>query len=168
MHDHGIAHCDLKPENILFHPNGLLKICDFGTSSVFQTAWEKHVHFQSGIMGSEPYVAPEVFIIDKEYDPRLIDCWSCGIVYCTMVFGQYLWKVALENKDSLFASFVQEMKDDNQFYIFEELRHVNSDLNKMRKNILYSILQWNPEKRITIENILQSSWMKHTRCCVKY
>ncbi|KAL3237361.1 Serine/threonine-protein kinase HAL5 [Nakaseomyces bracarensis] len=168
MHDHGIAHCDLKPENILFLPNGLLKICDFGTSSVFQTAWEKHVHFQSGIMGSEPYVAPEVFLLTKEYDPRLIDCWSCGIVYCTMVFGHYLWKVALENKDSLYASFLQEMKEESQFYLFEDLRHVNTDLNKLRKNILYNIFQWNPEKRITVENVLQSSWMKHTRCCIKY
>lgn len=168
MHDHGIAHCDLKPENLLFHPNGLLKICDFGTSSVFQTAWEKHVHFQNGVIGSEPYVAPEVFQLGKDYDPRLIDCWSCGIVYCTMVFGQYLWKIAIENKDSLYASFISQMKDENQFSLFEELRHVNADLNKLRKNVLYNMFQSNPEKRITVDKILHSSWMKHTRCCVSY
>lgn len=168
MHDHGIAHCDLKPENILFQPNGLLKICDFGTSSVFQTAWEKHVHFQSGAMGSEPYVAPEEFIRDAEYDPRLVDCWSCGIVYCTMVMGQYLWKIAIPEKDSLFKSFLSEIKDDGQFYLFEELRHVSSELNRLRKIALYRTFQVDPTKRITIEQLLQSSWMRKTKCCVVY
>ncbi|CCD23056.1 protein kinase HAL5 NDAI_0B00220 [Naumovozyma dairenensis CBS 421] len=168
MHDHGVAHCDLKPENILFHPDGLLKICDFGTSCVFQTAWEKHVHFQSGAMGSEPYVAPEEFIRDKEYDPRLVDVWSCGVVYCTMVLGHYLWKIAIKEKDGLYESYIQEMTKEKEFYIFEELRHVNSDLTRLRKLILYKLFQWNPERRITIDQLLASSWMKKTRCCVVY
>ena len=168
MHDRGVAHCDLKPENILFHPNGLLKIADFGTSCVFQTAWEKHVHYQKGAMGSEPYVAPEEFISGKEYDPRLADCWSIGIVYCTMVLGRYLWKIAVPGRDSFYESFIEEMTKDNEFYIFEELRHVNHDINRMRRVVLYKIFQWNPEKRISINQILQSSWMKRTRCCIPY
>lgn len=168
MHDRGIAHCDLKPENILFHPNGLLKICDFGTSCVFQTAWEKHVHFQKGAMGSEPYVAPEEFISGKDYDPRLADCWSIAVVYCTMVLGRYLWKIAVPEKDSFYKSFIEEMNDDNEFYVLEELRHINHDLNRMRRVVLYKMFQSNPEKRITINQILQSSWMKRTRCCIPY
>lgn len=168
MHDHGVAHCDLKPENILFHPDGLLKICDFGTSCVFQTAWERQVHFQSGAMGSEPYVAPEEFEQDNEYDPRLVDCWSCGVVYCTMVLGHYLWKIALSGHDSLYDSFLDEMEEEKQFYLFEELRHVNHDINKIRKIALYKIFQASPAKRITIDQLLASSWMKRTRCCVSY
>lgn len=168
MHDHGIAHCDLKPENILFHPNGLLKICDFGTSSVFQTAWEKQVHFQSGAMGSEPYVAPEEFCTrgDEEYDPRLVDCWSCGIVYCTMILGHYLWKVAIPEKDGLFKSFLEEMKSNKGFHLFEELRHVNMESNRLRKIALYNIFQVNPAKRITVDKLLETAWMKRTICCV--
>ena len=168
MHDRGIAHCDLKPENILFHPNGLLKIADFGTSCVFQTAWEKHVHYQKGAMGSEPYVAPEEFISGRDYDPRLADCWSIGIVYCTMVLGRYLWKIAVPERDSFYESFMEEMAQDNEFYVFEELRHINHDINRMRRVVLYKIFQWNPERRISVNQILQSSWMKRTRCCIPY
>ena len=168
MHDRGIAHCDLKPENILFHPNGLLKICDFGTSCVFQTAWEKHVHFQKGAMGSEPYVAPEEFISGKDYDPRLADCWSIAVVYCTMVLGRYLWKIAVPEKDSFYKSFVEELTNENEFYVLEELRHINHDINRMRRVVLYKMFQVNPEKRISINQILQSSWMKRTRCCIPY
>lgn len=168
MHRHGVAHCDLKPENILFHPNGLLKICDFGTSCVFQTAWEKQVHFQSGTMGSEPYVAPEEFIHGKEYDPRLTDCWSCGVVYCTMVLGHYLWKVALRGKDMLYDSFYDEMVEHKEFYVFEEMRHVNNEIGRLRKIALYNIFQVDPVKRITVDELLQTAWMKRTRCCVFY
>ncbi|QLQ78997.1 hypothetical protein HG537_0B03440 [Torulaspora globosa] len=168
MHSRGVAHCDLKPENILFHPNGLLKICDFGTSSVFQTAWEKQVHFQSGTMGSEPYVAPEEFNHSIEYDPRLADCWSCGIVYCTMVLGNYLWKVAVRSKDTLYDSFCAEMAEHKEFYVFEEMRHVNNELNRLRRIALYQIFQVDPTKRITIADLLQTAWMRRTRCCVLY
>lgn len=168
MHYHGVAHCDLKPENILFHPSGLLKICDFGTSCVFQTAWEKNVHFQTGAIGSEPYVAPEEFIHGNEYDPRLADCWSAGVVYCSMVLGHYLWKIAIKDKDSLYKSFCEEMDRSKEFYVFEEMRHVNHEINRLRKIALYRIFQSNPEKRYPIDQILQSSWMKNTKCCVDY
>lgn len=168
MHDHGIAHCDLKPENILFGPNGTLKICDFGTSCVFQTAWEKQVHFQTGAVGSEPYVAPEEFIAEREYDPRLVDCWSCGVIYCTMVLGHYLWKIPLVDKDSVYRSFVEEVRANREFVAFEELKHVNAEVNRCRKLCLYAVFQWNPDKRTSIEKLLHSNWMKRTRCCVNY
>ncbi|KAL3236564.1 putative serine/threonine protein kinase KKQ8 [Nakaseomyces bracarensis] len=168
MHGHGVAHCDLKPENILLHPNGLLKICDFGTSCVFQTAWEKHVHFQTGLQGSEPYVAPEEYYSKKEYDPRLVDCWSAGIVYCTMILGHYLWKNAARGKDSLYDAFYDDMHDKKEFYVFEELRHVNQEINRLRRIALYQIFQSSPSKRISVDKLLQTGWMRHTKCCIDY
>lgn len=168
MHDHGIAHCDLKPENILFYPHGLLKICDFGTSSVFQTAWERRVHAQKGIIGSEPYVAPEEFVDGEYYDPRLIDCWSCGVVYITMILGHHLWKVASREKDMSYDEFYKEMQRKNQFRVFEELKHVNSELATNRKIALYRIFQWEPRKRISVGKLLDMQWMKSTNCCLIY
>ncbi|KAF4004036.1 Serine/threonine-protein kinase HAL5 domain protein [Saccharomyces cerevisiae] len=85
-----------------------------------------------------------------------------------MVMGQYLWKIAIPEKDSLFKSFLSEIKDDGQFYLFEELRHVSSELNRLRKIALYRTFQVDPTKRITIEQLLQSSWMRKTKCCVVY
>ncbi|SCU96123.1 LAFA_0G04412g1_1 [Lachancea sp. 'fantastica'] len=168
MHDHGIAHCDLKPENLLFDPQGVLKICDFGTSCVFQTAWEKQVHFQTGAIGSEPYVAPEEFIAQREYDPRYVDCWSCGVIYCTMVLGHYLWKIPLVDKDPVYATFVEEMRTKREFSVFEDMRHVSPEVGRCRRLCLYAIFQWNPEKRTSVEKLLHSNWMKRTWCCVPY
>lgn len=168
MHKHGVAHCDLKPENILFKPNGTLKICDFGTSSVFQTAWEKRIHFQSGAVGSEPYVAPEEFIPNGLYDPRFVDCWSCGIIYCTMILGSYLWNIAIKEKDAVFNSYIKDMKTTGEFYIIEEMRHVNQDLNRYRKMCLYNILQCDPSRRFSVDKILESPWIKNVNCCITY
>ncbi|CDO91834.1 unnamed protein product [Kluyveromyces dobzhanskii CBS 2104] len=168
MHDHGVAHCDIKPENLLFLPSGVLKICDFGTSSVFQTAWEKKAHFQSGPAGSEPYVAPEEFIPKQQYDPRLVDCWSCGIIYCVMVLGHYLWKIAIEGKDTVYDAFVEDMRKRGEYYVFEEMKHVSPDMSRYRTAALYHIFQVDPNKRITVDSLLKSSWMKRTRCCVTY
>lgn len=168
MHSHGVAHCDLKPENLLLYPNGTVKICDFGTSCVFQTAWERRVHFKSGLNGSEPYIAPEEYINDVEYDPRLADSWSCGVIYCVMVWGHYLWKTANAEKDSSFKSFMHEMSRKKQYSAIEELRHINQETNRLRKLALYSIFQVNPAHRISVERLLKTNWMKYTRCCVFY
>lgn len=168
MHKHGIAHCDLKPENILFQSDGRLKVCDFGTGNVFQTAWEKHVHFQSGMLGTEPYMPPEEFLPGKEYDPRLVDVWSCGVVYCSMILGHYLWKIAKRDKDQFFDAFMEEMTLKQQFGAFEEMKHINAEIKRFRRNALYRIFQWDPVKRISVDQLLQTAWMKNTTCCVEY
>lgn len=168
MHQHGVAHCDLKPENLLFLPTGVLKVCDFGTSSVFQTAWEKKVHFQTGAAGSEPYVAPEEFIPKNQYDPRLVDCWSCGIIYCVMILGHYLWKSAIKGKDAVYDAFLEDMEKHEEYYVFEEMRHVSSEINRCRRAALYHIFQVEPTRRISVDKLLNSAWMKKTKCCIEY
>ncbi|GMF61304.1 unnamed protein product [[Candida] boidinii] len=81
LHSVGISHNDLKVENLLLTKTGQLKIIDFGTSAVFQTAWEDKVQLSSGTCGSERYVSPEQYIPHEKYDPRLADIWSLGIIY---------------------------------------------------------------------------------------
>lgn len=34
IHSKKVAHRDLKPENVLLSKNGIIKICDFGSSKV--------------------------------------------------------------------------------------------------------------------------------------
>lgn len=96
MHNHGVAHCDLKLENVLLtwdkdnridEDDGLrarvnVKISDFGKANVVRTKWDSHEQFfNSGPMGSEPYMAPEEFLGLKDGISLLRkDCWALGIV----------------------------------------------------------------------------------------
>jgi serine/threonine protein kinase len=182
MHEHGVAHCDLKPENILIKPNGILKLSDFGTSCVFQTAWEKKPHYQKGCFGSEPYMAPEQFIPHKQYDPRLVDTFAVGIIYVTMALGHYPWKSPVKEKDPDYAEFVDSLKVvipynaetkqqeiiSGEYEQFEEMTHVNAEMKLLRKKCLYRMLHPNPNKRVLVKDVLNSNWMKRTHCCVIY
>lgn len=59
---------------------GSLKITDFGSAEVFRSVWEKEAHKSHRLAGSEPYIAPEEFT-EKEFDPRAVDVWACGIMW---------------------------------------------------------------------------------------
>ena len=72
-----VMHRELKPENILIskkEKNGLyrIKICDFGTSHIFQIG-EK----EQNLMGSSYYIAPEV--LHKKYYYKW-NLWFVGVI----------------------------------------------------------------------------------------
>ncbi|XP_030955292.1 serine/threonine-protein kinase SAPK4-like [Quercus lobata] len=81
-HTKGMCHRDLKPENILLDGSDLpcLKICDIG----FSKQYRMHSKLKSAI-GTPQYSAPEV--CSREYDGKLADLWSCGVILYTMLVG---------------------------------------------------------------------------------
>ncbi|KAJ3348155.1 serine/threonine-protein kinase HAL4/sat4 [Kappamyces sp. JEL0680] len=81
LHSIGVAHRDLKPENILLSGEGgrILKITDFGVSTVFKSPFGAKREKQTGVTGSGPYIAPEEWQ-DEEYDSELVDIWAIGII----------------------------------------------------------------------------------------
>ncbi|CAO3583039.1 unnamed protein product [Absidia cylindrospora] len=113
IHSMGIAHRDLKPENLLLTSTGCLKISDFGSSECFRVGWEALdaqgqpvIHKSHGLVGSEPYIAPEEFIHD-EYDARKADIWSCGIIYVAMRTGTHLWNIAKQGEDENYDRYLK-------------------------------------------------------------
>lgn len=158
MHSMGVAHCDLKPENLLLTCNGSLKISDFGNSECFQMAWETEVHLSSGICGSKPYIAPEQFK-DCEFDPRAVDVWATGVIYMVMRTGSYLWQVASIDEDPLYEKYLLGRKQKNGFEPIEALRRARC------RNVIYSILDPIPSRRITGKQILNSEWGRSIQIC---
>lgn len=57
-------------------------------------------------MGSDPYLAPEVYDI-KKYDPQPADIWSLAIIYACMTLRRFPWK-APRLTDNSFKLFVSE------------------------------------------------------------
>lgn len=158
MHDMGVAHRDLKPENLLLTQQGVLKITDFGNGECFKMAWEDEVHLSEGVSGSSPYIAPEEFT-QKEFDPRCVDIWACGVIYMAMRTGRQLWKLADARKDEFFEEYLAKRKDAKGYEPIELLKRARC------RNVIYSILDPKPERRITGKQILSSEWGREIKVC---
>jgi serine/threonine protein kinase len=56
-------------------------------------------------VGSDPYLAPEVYD-ERRYDPQPTDIWSLAIIFCCMSLRRFPWKMPrmTDNSYKLFAS----------------------------------------------------------------
>ncbi|KAF2867403.1 kinase-like domain-containing protein [Massariosphaeria phaeospora] len=189
LHSHGIAHRDIKLENILLDKQGHLKISDFGVAEVFSGEHPGlraaggecgknmgEIRLSSpGICGSLPYIAPEVLEKKGSYDPRGLDVWSCAIVYLTMTFGGCPWQVAKGESD-LYRRFKQGwdewLKDHPDGQIFDgpdghpKCGPIFGFINPPAvKRLILKMLHPNPEMRITIREVLNTTYVKNIDCC---
>jgi len=158
MHEMGVAHRDLKPENLLLTSHGAIKITDFGNGECFRMAWEEEPHLTAGLCGSAPYIAPEEYV-DSEFDPRAVDVWACGIIYMAMRTGRHLWRQATKGEDEFFTKYLEDRKEEAGYKPIEQLRR------RQCRNVIYSILDPNPTRRLTAHQVLHSEWVKDIKVC---
>ncbi|KAF3781784.1 Serine/threonine-protein kinase [Nymphaea thermarum] len=94
-HSMQVCHRDLKLENTLLDGSATprLKICDFGYSK------SSVLHSQpKSTVGTPAYIAPEV-LLNKEYDGKIADVWSCGVTLYVMLVGAYPFEDPAEPKN---------------------------------------------------------------------
>lgn len=158
IHEMGVAHRDLKPENLLLTSHGALKITDFGNGECFRMAWETEAHMTAGLCGSAPYIAPEEYT-EKEFDPRAVDVWACGVIYMAMRTGRHLWRVAKKDEDEFYENYIRGRKSEEGYAPIETLHRARC------RNVIYSILDPNPHRRISAHQVLNSEWGKGIKLC---
>lgn len=117
LHSLGFAHRDLKLDNCVLTTDGILKIIDFGSAVIFKYPYDQYgpkqdlVHYCHGVVGSDPYLAPEVLTHLNAYNPQPVDLWSIAIIYCCMTLKRFPWKIPHADKDNSFKLYA--MDDDN-------------------------------------------------------
>ncbi|TGZ78247.1 Pkinase-domain-containing protein [Ascodesmis nigricans] len=185
LHDHGIAHRDLKPENLLVTRDGHLKITDFGVSEVFRGAHPGQAGLKCGvdmgeimlskpgIVGSAPYISPEVQNKTGPYDPRKLDVWSCATIFFVIQLGGPLW-YSTEPTSEQFVKYVKCFRAWEKDHPDGEMtksgtfpRHpAFQTLNKIAaRKLVYRMLHLNPDKRITIHEALNDPWVQGIEVC---
>lgn len=142
-HSRGVYHRDLKPENLLLDEDGNLKVSDFGLSAM------KESRRKDGLLhttcGTPAYVAPEV-ISRKGYDGAKADVWSCGVILYVLLAGYLPFDCS-----NLMEMYKKIAKADYKF--------PNWFPNDV-KRLLSKILDPNPQTRISMSRIMQSSWFR--------
>ena len=109
LHEIGLAHRDLKLDNCVMSSDNIVKLIDFGTATVFHYPGKVHTP-ATGIVGSDPYLAPEV-LNGEPYDPRKTDVWSVAIIFLCMVLRRFPWKIPDPKSDPSFKAFVAAHPD---------------------------------------------------------
>lgn len=139
-HRHMIVHRDLKPENLLLDHNRHVKIADFGLSNMMLDG-----EFLRTSCGSPNYAAPEV-ISGKLYAGPEVDIWSCGVILYALLCG------TLPFDDEHVPTLFRKIKSG----IFA----IPEYLNKNVISLLCQMLQVDPLKRATIEEIKKHDWFQ--------
>jgi serine/threonine protein kinase len=153
LHSMGCIHRDLKPENLLMvgRTPGTdeylqLKICDFGLSAMREVDGTKE-EFNKDLqkyMGTEEYIAPEVFITASslakqragEHYTGKIDVWAIGVIFYIMVTGRFPFA----------------RKDHEPLYIVQQICKGSYDkecmdrLSEDSKAFIYACLTLNPDQ----------------------
>jgi len=137
-HRHNVVHRDLKPENLLLDHTLSVKIADFGLSNMMQDG-----EFLRTSCGSPNYAAPEV-ISGKLYAGPEVDIWSCGVVLYALLCG------TLPFDDEHVTTLFRKIKSGNF--------PIPDYLNKSVVSLLIHMLQTDPMKRATIEDIRKHEW----------
>lgn len=196
LHASGIAHRDLKLDNCVVDKNGILKLIDFGSAFQFRKPLDyvggtggddiilddgHKLVFARGIVGSDPYLAPEVFmpVSPMGYDPRLADVWSIAIIFCCMVLKRFPWKIPKES-DVSFKAFCEPPQPEQPLEEFEQLTMKTRELPRTGANRLLSLLPTasrslikgmltvDTKKRYHLEDITSSEFYQNIDHCHYY
>jgi calcium/calmodulin-dependent protein kinase I len=147
-HKKNIVHRDIKPENILMtsrENNTGIKLADFGCSRRF----EPGTHNLFTLCGSPQYVAPELYKQnDTGYDERC-DLWSAAVVIY-VIMGGY---APFDGEDHELPGKICE-----GFFEFHD--EYWAGVSDPPKEVIRSLLQVNPQERATLEDALDSEWLR--------
>jgi len=165
IHSKNIVHRDIKLENILIDVNNNIKICDFGIGKILDNK-NKKLHDQCG---TPMYMAPEILLSTKEkgYDAFPVDLWSAGIALYIMLSGTLPFSI---NNDDI-SSIQNEEKKNNfalQYAIINNEPKNIDNISIEAKNLLSGLLNKNPKKRFTCDEVLNHPWLNCDNNNYKY
>ena len=172
MHSAGVLHRDLKPSNLLINATCDLKIGDFGLARISTEA----NNFMTEYVVTRWYRAPELLLSCDTYDGA-IDVWSVGCI-----LGELLArKPILPGKD-----YIDQLKlilrtlgtptdDELEFISASKAKSYIKALpwapqpnmlkmfpgaNPEAVDLLQKMLQFDPRRRISVDEALAHPWLK--------
>lgn len=161
-----IAHADIKPGNILVNEEGNLRITDFGEVAKLN---ENHEYSK----GTPDYQSPELLRESSEYWLKTTDkndIWALGLVFLFILTngkqsGWEKWRDKDPNKSAYDIQEEEIQKGEEGIKI--DIDPIPEDKIKFynkAKEIVNGCLLFNPEKRSTVEEIIEEAKTLNKDC----
>ncbi len=138
-HNKSVTHRDIKMDNILIEDNGTTKLIDFG----FSILSKKDVRLNM-FCGTPSYMSPEI-INKKDYFGPPSDMWAVGVILYAMLTGTFPFKSSMNRE--LYR------KISKGSYL------LNETLSKSAKSLITHLLQVDPNKRLTAQEVLNHEFV---------
>ena len=150
LHENNIIHGDIKPENILIGNDFSLKIIDFG----FSQKLNNNSNTIYNTEGSETYSSPEVKKANfTGYDGIKSDIFSLGVLLFVITVGRFPFKTSgfSDKKYRLILS----KRYEHYWKNFDKF-----NLSKEFKDLINNLVCFDPNQRLSIDDILDHPWIK--------
>jgi len=139
LHDNKIIHRDLKLGNIFLNDNMEIKLGDFGLATQVDYEGER----KRTLCGTPNYIAPEV--LQKKGHSYEVDIWSLGCILYTLLVGK--------------PPFETSTLKDTYNRIKNNEYHIPPKVGPLAKRLIFKLLQSDPAKRPTIDEMLRDDFM---------
>ncbi|KAJ3526705.1 hypothetical protein NM208_g11060 [Fusarium decemcellulare] len=144
LHAQGVIHRDIKPDNLLLSDDDVLKVVDFGVSEMF----EKPENMRTAkSAGSPAFLPPELCGKHADVSGTAADIWSMGVSLYCLKYGRIPF-----NRDGVLDMYDAIKSDEPQ---------LPPDENPGFVDLMHKILDKDPEKRITMEQLREHPWVTH-------
>ena len=140
IHKNHMAHRDIKLENILIDKNQQIKRIDFGFGM-----YNPEDKLQGFFCGTPNYMPPEI-IVKKHYIGQKADLWSLGVLLYKMLCADF----------PFFGNNEKELYKMSRKGKFNIPDYISNNL----KVILNGLINVNPDKRMSCDEVLQCEWFK--------
>jgi [calcium/calmodulin-dependent protein kinase] kinase len=141
LHSNDIIHLDIKPANILLDENNNVKITDFGVSQILTKGSDLIIKAN----GTPAFYSPELcHPKSKNIKGKPIDIWALGVTLYCMVYGK------LPYSGPIVKMFIDIIHKPVEIKLLD---------NPLLENLLFRLLEKDPNKRITIDELKKHKWI---------
>ncbi|KAF4316488.1 hypothetical protein BBO99_00007462, partial [Phytophthora kernoviae] len=153
LHSKSIIHQDIKPTNILVDQNGVVKIADFGSSRLTNSATTNCNASGSNrsLRGTPNYMAPEV-IKQSAGRSRKADIWSIGCTVLRLLTGRPLWGDRRFDSQAALLYYIAHL---------DVLPPLPDNLSSEAHEFISACLQIDTANRPSAADLLKFSFVQH-------